>query len=144
MQILIEGTDLAGRAVGTGRNVNVGVQRRGKAEWLDLQPGDAPSVRWELTATASLRPDGVLDALGPYVQGGPGERFIYLSWIDLGESGEFTQIGRTKLWLNAVPADVAAAAIKADRLIGRLPLTTEKGGPVLASVRPPRITWSTR
>ncbi|HEY2794355.1 MAG TPA: DUF5990 family protein [Micromonosporaceae bacterium] len=144
MQIVIEGTDLPGRAVGIGRNVNIGVQRRGKAEWLDLQPADADSVRWAVTASASLRDDGVLDALGPQIQGGPGERFIYLSWVDLGGDGEFTLIGRTKLWLNAVPATVAAAAIKADRLVGRLPLSNEKGGPVLASVRPPKITWSTR
>lgn len=49
---------------------------------------------------------------------------------------------RAKLWLDAVPHDVVALAIERERLVGRLDLTDDQGGPLCASVRPPRIDWS--
>jgi hypothetical protein len=87
MRIRIEGTDLPGRNCGPSperpdacHDIHVGVQRRNNArEWLDLQRGGAESVVWTFDATATERPGGI-DVLGPYIQGGPGQRFIYLSW----------------------------------------------------------------
>ena len=143
MHIVIEGTDLPGRATRNHADVHIGVQRRGKAEWLDPQPGDATSVRWELACSASQHPNGALDALGPYVQGGPSARFVYLSWLDLDQAGEFVMFARIKLMFDAIPPEVAAATITADRLVGRLSLTDSMGRLVVASVRPPRIAWST-
>jgi hypothetical protein len=40
-----------------------GVQRRDRPdEWLDLQPGDAPSVAWSLECTSATVAGGTLDA----------------------------------------------------------------------------------
>src|SRR5205823_1929912 len=84
-------------------------------QWLDLQPGDAPAVAWHLDCTAAAVTGGVLDARGPYLQGGPGQRFIYLSWGELDDAGTFTMIRRAKLWLDGVDRATADAAVTAGR-----------------------------
>jgi hypothetical protein len=83
-----------------------------------------------------------LELTGPYVSGRPGERFVYLSWGQLGDDASFTMFRRAKLWLNAVPPEVLADAVAAGVLVGRLGLRDPKGNPVCASIRPPLIEWS--
>lgn len=102
-------------------------------------PGDAPSAEWTTECTPGT--DGG-DLRGPCVQGVPGARFLYLSWGTVDEAREFTMFRRAKLWLDAVPADVLAAAVERGILVGRLGLTDRKGHPLCASVRPPLIEWS--
>src|SRR5205823_9783847 len=111
-------------------------------QWLDLQPGDAPAVAWHLDCTAAAVTGGVLDARGPYLQGGPGRRFIYLSWGELDDAGTFTMFRRAKLWLDGVDRATADAAVAAGRLTARLGLTDANGHPLCAAVRPPAVTWS--
>ncbi|MFB9236136.1 DUF5990 family protein [Plantactinospora siamensis] len=149
MRIRIEGRDLPGRVCDAGgdfpgyRGIHVGVQRRDRpTEWLDLQPADATTVTWDLDCTAATVTDGRLDARGPYLQGGPGRRFIYLSWGELDDAGAFTMFRRAKLWLDGVDPDTARAAVDAGRLTARLGLTDSRGQPRCASVRPPHINWS--
>lgn len=128
MRMVIEATDLPG----TGE-VRVGVQRRGRPdEVLDPVPGDATGATW----TVECRVRGE-DVTGPYVEGRPGARFVYLSW-----SRDGTMFRRAKLMLNAVPADVLRDAERSGSLVARLGLTDEKGGPRCAAVRPPVVTWS--
>ena len=47
---------------------------------------------------------------GPYIQGPPGGRFIYLSWGTVDGEGQFEMFRRTKLLLADVPTDVLEAA----------------------------------
>jgi len=149
MQLRIEGFDLPGRSCGPSpdvpagyRNVHVGVQRRNRRDdLLDLVPGDAPSASWTLECTVAHSPTGV-DIRGPYVQGPPGGRFVYLSWGTVDDDDAFTLFRRAKLWLDAVPAAVLATAVENGLLVGRLRLTDRKGNPVCAAVRPPAIEWS--
>jgi hypothetical protein len=150
VQFRIEGHDLPGRACGPGdgfpgyRNIHLGVQRRDRpTEWLDLQPGDAPSVAWTLECTAATVTDGGIDVRGPYIQGGPGRRFIYLSWGEIDDAGRFTMFRRAKLWLDGVEVSTAHAAVAGGRLVARLGLTDAKGHPLCAAVRPPKVAWST-
>jgi hypothetical protein len=147
--IRVEGTDLPGRrcAGPAGspdyENIHVAVQRRERpAELLDPVAADAATATWTLECTTTVTPAGV-DVTGRYVQGRPGERFIYLNWV-AGDpaSGGFVMFRRAKLWLDAVPGDVLAAAVESGLLVGRLGLTDAKGQPTCASVRPPRIAWS--
>ena len=149
MRIRIEGHDLPGRDCGGSddfpgyRNIHVGVQRRDRpTEWLDLQPGDAPTVTWHLDCAAATVTGGGLDVRGPYIQGGPGRRFVYLSWGEVDDTGIFTMFRRAKLWLDGVEPATAHAAIASDRLTARLGLTDAKGHPLCAAVRPPRVIWS--
>jgi Family of unknown function (DUF5990) len=139
MQIRIEGRDFPHRAA----DIRVGVQRRNKPEEL-LEPfaGDTAQVVWTLEAEVKAgRPS--IDLIGPYVQGGPGKRFIYLSWVTR-ETDDWTMFRRAKLMLADVPGDVLAPAAERGLLIGRLSLRDPSGGPICASIRPPAIDWSLR
>jgi hypothetical protein len=148
VQIRIEGFDLPGRSCGPSPdspggypNVHIAVQRRSRRdELLGLVPGDAPVASWTLDTTAATGPGGP-DLKGPYIQGPPGGRFIYLSWGTVGDEQEFILFRRAKLWLDGVPPTVLDQAIRAGLLVGRLGLTDAKGWPVCAAVRPPRIEW---
>ncbi|MDX3309222.1 DUF5990 family protein [Streptomyces sp. NPDC054884] len=123
-------------------NIHVAVQRRDRpAELLDPQPGDAPSATWTLECATSTTPAGI-EVAGPHVQHRLGRRFVYLSWGTVDEAGVFTMFRRAKLMLDAVPADVLAAAAREGLLVGRLGLTDAHGGPLCARVEPPRITWT--
>jgi hypothetical protein len=149
VQIRIEGVDLPGLSCGPSPDrpdgydtVHVGIQRRGRpAELLDLTPGDAPKATWTLDCTVGTSAGGV-DLKGPYIQGPPGGRFIYLSWGTVDAPGRFDMFRRAKLWLEAVPAPVLDQAVDGGLLVGRLGLTDAKGHPLCASVRPPVIEWS--
>lgn len=145
MQIRIEGHDLPGRNCASApnfpgyTNIYVGVQRRGRpSEHLDLQPGDAESVVWSFDTRVKPGPD----VLGPYIQGGPGGRFIYLSWGTVDGAGNFDMFRRAKLFIADIGEDLIAAAEKSGVLVGRLGLTDAKGHPVCARVEPPVVVWS--
>jgi len=149
VQIRIEASDLPGRSCGPGpdspgghHNIHVGVQRRNRRdELLGLVPGDAPSATWTLDCTAAVSPDGV-DLKGPYIQGPPGGRFIYVSWGTVDDAQTFTLFRRAKLSFDAIPQAVIDSAHRLGMLVGRLGLTDAKGNPLCAAVRPPVIEWS--
>ena len=135
---------LPGRECGTSgdfpgySNIHVGVQRKNRRqELLDLHPGDAAMAVWTLDCAV----DGA-DVRGPYVQGPPGGRFIYLSWGTVDEGGTFTLFRRAKLWLDAIPPAVLERAADGGLITGRLGLTDQKGNPLCAAVRQPLIEWS--
>jgi hypothetical protein len=104
---------------------------------LDLHPGDAARAVW----TFDCAVDGT-DVRGPYIQGPPGGRFIYLSWGTVDDGGRFTLFRRAKLMLEDVPADVLDSAAKSGLLVGSLGLTNAKGNPLCARVRSPQISWT--
>ncbi|MFF5802063.1 DUF5990 family protein [Streptomyces sp. NPDC012746] len=151
MEMRIEGVDLPGRTCPAGpgfpgySNVHVAVQRRGRADdLLDPHPGDAVSALWTLECTATATPTGSgVDLKGPYVQGRPGARFVYLTWGSVdGETGTFAMFRRAKLMLDAIDPDTAAAALNTGVLHARLRLTDGCGRPLCAQVRPPLVEWS--
>ncbi|MBO3750522.1 hypothetical protein J5X84_30980 [Streptosporangiaceae bacterium NEAU-GS5] len=148
MLIRIEASDLPGRECGPApgfpgyRDIHVGVQRRDRpGELLDPQPGDAATATWNLQVTATPAGSG-WDLRGPHVQGRPGGRFVYLSWVTMDGGGSFTMFRRAKLWLDVVDPEVLAAAVAGGSLVARLGLTDAKGHPLCASVRPPVVQWS--
>lgn len=98
-----------------------------------------PVLRDRITIAGTQR---LLETKGPYVQDRLGRRFIYLSWGTFDESDTFTMFRRAKLMLDAIPADVLAAAARDGLLVGRLGLTDALGGPLCARVEPPHITWT--
>lgn len=136
VRIRILGTRLPGRRCGPAptpagayENIHVGVQRG--AEVVDLVPGDAPMAHFEFEV--SVR-DGRFT--GPYVHG-RGERFVYLSWGEV-SSGSFRMFRRAKLQLDAIdPGAVDGRTVQA-----MLGLSDERGHPLCASVRPPRVVWT--
>jgi hypothetical protein len=143
VRIRIEGRDLPGRECAAAPgfpgypNVHVGVQRRARpGELLDLQPADAPSVTWTFDAAVH---DG--DVRGPYIQGGPDGRFVYLSWGAVTD-GRFAMFRRAKLRLADLDPSILAEAERSGILVARLGLTDAKGQPICATVKPPLVRWS--
>jgi hypothetical protein len=116
-------------------NVHVGIQR-GK-EPIDYFPGDADEARWRFTAEVKKGND----LGGPYVQGRPGDRFIYLSWLQVSD-GFAEMFRRAKLMLTPAGPAIAEAVAGGKVLRAELPLTAGDGSPLCASLRPPTITWS--
>ncbi|HEY2640026.1 MAG TPA: DUF5990 family protein [Streptosporangiaceae bacterium] len=148
MQIRIEGTDLPGRSCGPSpnfpscENIHVGIQRRGKRdELLGLTPGDAPAALWTIDCQVTDSPAG-RDIKGPYIQGPPGGRFIYLNWVTVDDADVSRLFRRAKLWLDGVPPAVLEDAVRTGVLVGRLGLTDAKGLPTCMAGRPPTIEWS--
>ena len=138
MDVRIVGVNLPGRTCGAYENIHVGVQRR--AEVVDLFPGDAAEAVWEFEIERAPT-DG--DLKGPHVQGRRGERFVYLSWGTVDQSGTFEMFRRAKLMLGSVDARVLdAAARPGHRLQATLSLTGGDGGPLCAAVRPPAVSWT--
>lgn len=148
MKIRIEATDLPGDRCGPSperpeghHGIHVGVQRvKPRDELLDMVPASVASATWTLECTATRTPNGV-DIKGPYVQGRPGGRFIYLSWGTVDNAGEFSMFRRAKLVLGEVPAEVMESAFDTQVLVGRLGLTDHKGNPLCASVSSSAIEW---
>jgi hypothetical protein len=122
----IEGVDLPGRTCGEHDDVHVGIQR--KQEVVEVVPGDAARATWTLEVTTKVGTDGELDFAGPYVHGKRGERFVYLSWSDVG--GMFR---RAKLMLSEAPV--------ADEVTARIAMTDSCGMPICARLRD--VRWST-
>ena len=104
-------------------------------------PGDAPSATWSIDCDVVATPDGI-DYKGPYIQGRPRERFVYLSWGAVDGDGTFDMFRRAKIWLDGCDPAVLEAAQRSGTLVARLGLTDAKGHPVCASVRPPQVEWS--
>ena len=148
MQIHIEGRNLPGRCcLARGdfpgyREIHVGIQRRNRpTELLGLAPGDAGSVTWVIEAAVTIS-GATPDLRGPYIQGGPGQRFIYLSWVTMGPGTGFNMFRRAKLMLSDLDPETLAAAERAGRLNARVVLSDEHGTPVCGRVRPPAVEWS--
>jgi hypothetical protein len=76
------------------------------------------------------------------VQGKRGDRFIYLTWGNVGPDDKFEMFRRAKLMLDRVAPDVIEAADRAGRLDAVVDLTGGDGGPRCARVDPPAIAWS--
>ena len=75
------------------------------------------------------------------MQGKRGERFLYLTWGDVGPDGEFEMFRRAKLMLDRVDPQVMESATRTGTL-AVVDLTGGDGGPRCARADPPAITWS--
>ena len=107
LSIRIEGSNLPGRTFAEHAAVHVGVQCR--AEAADLVPGDAPEAVFDFSVDVLPAEGGGWDFRGPHVHGRRGERFLYLTWGDVGADGSFAMFRRAKLHLSSLD----------DGLIGR-------------------------
>ncbi|MEP6851314.1 MAG: DUF5990 family protein [bacterium] len=139
--VTIIGTDLPGRRVGGPGDVHVGIQRGSDVE--QLVPADASRAEFVLDVAPRTARDGRLDYGGPYVHGPIGDRFLYLSWGEVGGGGQFAMFRRAKVRLGTVPAEIAAALAEGHAVVGELRLTDERGGPLCASVPATSVAWST-
>src|SRR5258705_6859294 len=82
--------------------------------------------------------EGGLDFRGAAMQGGPGARFVYLTWGDVPEDDSFTMFRRAKLMLADLEPLIAGAG-DTRQVIARVDLTDERGGPPRAQPTPPAL-----
>lgn len=146
MRVRIEGFHLPGRTfVSDGTvltNVHVAVQER--REPIGPVAGDESTAAWEIEVRVVNKEDGGTDFRGPAVQGRAGDRFVYLTWGEVGDDGSFAMFRRAKLMLDRIaPAIVWAADVGHLALVARVDLTDDHGCPRCARVDPPAVTWST-
>ena len=142
MRLRIVGTDLPGTTFHdkgfteeTWERVQVGVQCR--KEVVDRVPANAPEALFEFEVDVRPGRDGGLDFFGPCVHGGPGKRFVYLSWGTVGADGSFEMFRRAKLWL----AQMGEEAAGSDEVEARLGLTDGRGGPLCGGLAPGVVEW---
>ena len=142
MRIVIEGHDLPGaQFTSEGQplhNVHVAVQIGTGPE--GLVRGDANAARWEVDVRPVI--DDGIDLRGPSVHGKKGNRFLYLTWGDVGEDGSFAMFRRAKLMVEDIPPALLEHAAQTDgTLVASVALTDERGCPRCARVKPPAIDW---
>lgn len=110
---------------GAGRDYEVTQKQRSKT-------GD---LQFEFTARVKEGKDGSPVLLGPFVQGPPQERFVY---IDIGQyagQADSCWIRRLKIPLRGIPWDVVKRATRAT-LEAHVKGTAKDGSPTCATVKP--------
>lgn len=130
-------TKLPGRAFAgsAGGDLHLGIQRG--EEVLEAVPADRKSVTFEPTFRVEQLDGGRTNFLGPYAKGPRDERFFYLAWFLKGEGGAVTPVGRSKIHLgHLLWGEVEYAAAANQPIEMRVELTSPKGGPRFASIRP--------
>lgn len=135
MRLEIQGHHFPGRSWQTCANLHVGLQVR--REPVGVVAADSVTALWHAEIDVVDR-DEEVDFRGPAVQGPRGQRFVYLTWGDVDDDGSFTMVRRAKLMLGDLTTIIAP--IGADsRIIARVDLTDECGGPRCARLRPPAL-----
>ena len=115
------------------------VLQHGKADMAKLIPPtkkSADAVAFELDVRVGGRlDDGRPRLLGPFVQGPPDARFVYLSVGRYAGQAGSPWAGRVKVPLGEIQWDKIVALALGDRLTARIAGQSPKGVPALASVR---------
>ncbi len=113
--------------------------QRGQAGKAMLAPptGRSPeAVTFDIEVTVDGRlPDGRPRLLGPFVQGPPGARFVYLPIGQYAGQADSAWAGRVKVPLGGLDWAAIEALPPCHRLAARITGRAPKGGPALASMR---------
>lgn len=132
--------DLPGIQCFPYHEVHLGIQR-GK-NIIDEVPGDAERAIFRFELRVRMNPEtGDPNFLGPYAQGSPKQRFVYLCWQGVKDSDR-TMFRRAKVQLNHLTwAQVHSAVNKNVPLKATIHMTDKKGGPVAATLKQDLIAW---
>ena len=122
--------------------------QRGQSDKATLLPparnsSAAVAFELEVTVDGSL-PDGRPRLLGPFVQGPPGARFVYLAVGKRAGQAESPWDGRVKVPLGGLDWKQIEALPPKGRLVARIAGQSPRGGPALASVQLLRPGWTVR
>ena len=112
---------------------------------MGLVAGDAETATWQLDVRVTVGDGGELDFKGPAVHGRRGERFLYLTWGNVGSDGRFEMFRRAKLVLDHIDPQLVRDAERDDKALhASVDLTDGCGGPRCARVDPPALVWTLR
>jgi hypothetical protein len=138
--ILLHCRDLPGNCFESHTAVRLGVQR--DRDVIDDVPGDAGDVTFAipLRVTRNAK-SGKPNFLGPFAQGTPDDRFIYLNWGER-HHGVWEGFRRAKIKLGHLSWETVERVIKQGVPIEALIYMTDRsGGPLCASVADSNIAW---
>jgi Family of unknown function (DUF5990) len=111
-------------------------------EVIEQVPADRRTVTFNPEFRVSRNPEGTPNFLGPYAQGTPTDRFIYLSWGVKHQDGRFEMFRRLKLRPRHLTWRQINESITSDQpIVVRLKLTDPRGCPLCATPPPPHVTW---
>ena len=148
MHLRIEACELPGTECHPGpgapqgyRDIRVGVQRRNDPRSvLGIVSGDETTATWTLDCAVKVTAEGV-DITGPYVQGRPHRRFVYLSWLSEQGPGPMGMFRRAKIRLDDIPQPVLEHAVRGGSIAVQVRLTDDNGNPSCATLGPPAVAW---
>ena len=89
--------------------------------------GDAEPAHWGIDVRTVLV-DGELDLRGPAVHGRKGERFLYLTWGDVGADGSFSMFRRAKLMIGDIEPALLRHGRERRRRAGRVTAPDRRPG----------------
>lgn len=106
-----------------------------EAALVGLAASAGPDLAFELEVDVQgTLPDGRPRLLGPFVQGPPGERFVYLCVGRYAGQAEADWGGRVKVPLGAITWSLIEGLAPGARIEGRIPGRGRNNGPALATV----------
>lgn len=140
VDIEFECRDLPGAESEQWRSLRLGIQKGKEVE--DDVAADADVARFQFTLHARREEDSGLPVFtGPYAQGTPAERFVYLCWGER-DGEQFRMSMRVKVPLADLTWEqVQAAASSGHPIRAVLHLTDAKGKPLTATIKGPYMEW---
>ena len=140
MTIEFECIDLPDSASPKYANLRLGIQK--DKEVLKDVPCSVKQVRFHFPVEVTPDPDGeAMQFRGSFVQGSRDQAFIYLCW---GEriGGQWQESRRAKVPLKTLSRQTVEQAFKTRQSIrARIRMTTAKGDPIAATLKPDYIEW---
>lgn len=131
----LPGAEFEGRT-----QVRLGIQK-GK-EVIEDVPANVERVTFTFPLRVEKNPKtGRPNFLGPFAQGNPEERFIYLCWGERKDS-DWDGFRRAKIHLKHLDWQALEKPLETGQPIEAfVNMTDDKGGPLCASVRENKIEW---
>jgi hypothetical protein len=130
---------LPGTTFGERKALRLGIQR-GSIVIEDVPAVGGAEVVFAFPVVVRSR-GGAPDFGGPFVQGRPGGRFIYLCWGER-QGGDWDQIRRAKVPLAGLTQRLLDQAQREGRAIEvALEMTDARGAPICASIPEKQVAW---
>jgi hypothetical protein len=138
--ILIHCRNLPGLVCGERSHVRLGIQKGNDV--IEDVSADVEKVTFNVSMRVEQQPsNGKPNFLGPFAQGTPQERFIYLCW---GErvGNNWHGFRRAKIHLKHLEWQAVASSLETGTPIEAfISMTDNKGEPLCASVKKDKIEW---
>ncbi len=121
-------------------SVRLGIQKGTRI--IDDVGAGATSATFLASLRVARNPEtGVLNFLGPYTQGTPRDRFIYLCWGER-KNEEWAGFGRAKLPLHPLLSEVGEEALTNGQIITAVTdMKDSKGKPLCATIKSDKVAW---
>ena len=140
IQIQIICENLPGNQFQERTSVRLGIQKG--IHVIDDVSAGAPSATFLASIRVSRNPDtGLLNFLGPYTQGTPQDRFIYLCWGER-KNEAWDGFRRAKLPLRPFISEFAEKALTSEQSVTAvIDMRDSKGEPLCATIKPDKVAW---